>query len=97
MESPSDLPRASTSHWTDDLSIENLENDHLLEKSEKLRLRRTRWSSRPWIWLTGINGLILGLTIPIATFGQQTITDTEAIRRSQGYIKPQDLATVFRN
>jgi hypothetical protein len=100
MESPLDPPRASTSHWTDDLSIEDLENDHLLQKSEKLGLRRTqnqRWISRPWIWPTGINVLILCLTILIITFGQRKITDTEAIRRTQGYSKLQGLITLFRH
>jgi hypothetical protein len=100
MEFPLDFPRASTSHWTDNLSIEDLENDHLFEKSEKLGLRRTqnqRWSSRSWIWLTGINALILCLTILIVTFGQQTITNTDTIKKTQGYSKPQGLTTVFRD
>jgi hypothetical protein len=98
MGSPSDLPRPSTSHWADDLSIEDLENDQLLEKSENLRRRRTQnqhWSSRPWIWLTGINFIILCLTILTATFGQRAITDTEAIKKTQGYSKHQSLATVI--
>jgi hypothetical protein len=98
MES-SDPPRDSSNHWTDDLSIEDLENDHLIEKSEKLRLRRTqnqRWISRPWIWLTGVNMLVLCLTILIATFGQRTTSDKEAIRRTQGYRKSQNLITLFK-